>query len=159
MLADFPGEGSWAAQCCGYTFFVKDNRLPFSYNFLGRDVFTVIFDTDAPVGDGALRDEMEPAGGPDLAARTGVAASVDLYIDRKLVGAVGMPHTVPNAFSTEGLAYGHDGGGVVTSDAYREGFAFIGTLKHVTFDLSGIPDRRYRHRSQGRHGAPPSSLT
>ena len=48
-----------------------------------------------------------------------------------------MPHTVPNIFSSEGLTCGHDGGSVVAPDAYRDGFAFTGTLKRVTFDLSG----------------------
>jgi hypothetical protein len=121
----------------GYTLFVKDNRLHFVYNFLGRNFFTVVSDTDVPVGDVALRYEMEPTGQPDFAAGKGVPASGQLYIDGKLVGAVDMPHTVPNIFSSEGLTCGHDGGSVVAPDAYRDGFAFTGTLKRVTFDLSG----------------------
>ena len=56
----------------GYTFFVKDSRLHFVYNFLGRDFFTVASNTDVPVGDVSLRYEFEPTGEPDFAAGKGV---------------------------------------------------------------------------------------
>jgi hypothetical protein len=121
----------------GYTFFVKDNRLRFVYNFLGRDVFTVTSNTELPVGDVALRYEFEPTGEPDFAAGKGVPATGQLYIDGKLVGAVDMPYTVPNIFGTEGLTCGHDDGSRVAPDDYQDDFAFTGTLKRVTFDLSG----------------------
>ena len=126
----------------GYSFFVKDSRLHFVYNFLGRDFFTVVSDTEVPVGDVSLTYELEPTGEPDFAAGKGVPASGQLYIDGKLVGAVDMPHTVPNVFSTEGLTCGHDGGSRVAPDDYPDNFAFTGTLKRVTIDLSGdlIPD-------------------
>jgi arylsulfatase len=48
-----------------------------------------------------------------------------------------MPHTVPNIFSSEGLTCGHDGGSRVAPDHYHDHFAFTGTLKRVTIDLSG----------------------
>ena len=54
-----------------------------------------------------------------------------------------MPYTVPNIFSSEGLTCGHDGGSRVAPDFYHDDFAFTGTLKRVTIDLSGedlIPD-------------------
>jgi hypothetical protein len=121
----------------GYSFFVKDSRLHFVYNFLGRDFFTVVSNTEVPVGDVSLTYELEPTGEPDFAAGKGVPASGQLYIDGKLVGAVDMPHTVPNVFSTEGLTCGHDGGGRVAPDDHQDDFAFTGTLKRVTFDLSG----------------------
>jgi arylsulfatase len=121
----------------GYSFFVKDRRLHFVYNFLGRDFFTVVSDTEVPAGDVALRYEFEPTGQPDFAAGKGVPASGQLYIDGKLVGAVDMPHTVPNIFSSEGLTCGHDGGSRVAPDHYHDHFAFTGTLKRVTIDLSG----------------------
>jgi arylsulfatase len=121
----------------GYSFFVKDNTLHFVYNFLGRDFFTVVSNTEVPVGDVALRYELEPTGEPDFAAGKGVPARGELYIDKKLVGAVDMPHTVPNLFSTEGLTCGHDGGSRVAPDDYADAFPFTGTLKRVTIDLSG----------------------
>ncbi|WP_210422825.1 arylsulfatase [Cryobacterium sp. BB307] len=127
----------------GYSFFVKDNRLSFVYNFLGRDLFTVVSNVDVPSGDVSLRYEFEPTGEPDFAAGKGTPARGQLYIDDNLVGEVDMPHTVPNIFSTEGLTCGHDGGSRVAPDDYQDDFPFTGLLKRVTIDLSGtdlIPD-------------------
>jgi arylsulfatase len=121
----------------GYSFFVKDNRLHFAYNFLGRDLFVVASNTEIPQGDVSLRYELEPTGAPDFAAGKGVPASGQLYIDGRLVGAVDMPHTVPNIFSTEGLTCGRDGGSRVAPDHYADAFPFTGILKRVTVDLSG----------------------
>ena len=56
----------------GYSFFVKDSQLHFVYNFLGRDFFTVVSDTEVPTGDVSLRYEFEPTGEPDFAAGKGV---------------------------------------------------------------------------------------
>ena len=86
----------------GYSFFVKDDRLHFVYNFLGRDFFTVTSNAEVPVGDVSLRYEFEPTGEPDFAAGKGVPASGELYIDGKLVGAVDMPHTVPEHLQHRG---------------------------------------------------------
>ena len=126
----------------GYSFFVKDNRLHFVYNFLGRDFFKVSSNTNVPTGAASLRYELEPTGEADFAAGKGVPARGELYIDGKLVGAVDMPHTVPNLFSSEGLTCGRDGGSRVAPDDYVDGFAFTGTLERVAIDLSGelIPD-------------------
>lgn len=121
----------------GYSFFVKDNRLHFVYNFLGRDFFSVASDADIPHGAVQLRYEFEPTGEADLAVGKGVPARGQLYIDEKLVGAVDMPHTVPNIFSTEGLTCGYDGGSRVAPDHYDDAFAYSGTLRRVTIDLSG----------------------
>ena len=47
-----------------------------------------------------------------------------------------LPHAVPVIFGTEGLTCGRDGGSHVAPDAYSDDFAFTGTLKRVTMDLS-----------------------
>ena len=121
----------------GYAFFVKDQKLHFVYNFLGRDIFVVTSNTDVPTGEVSLRYEFEPTGQPDLAAGKGVPGRGELYIDEKLVGAIEMPHTVLLIFSTEGLTCGYDGASRVAPDAYSDEFRFTGTLKRVTLDLSG----------------------
>ena len=121
----------------GYSFFVKDSKLHFVYNYLGRDLFTVVSDRDVPVGEVSLRYELEPTGEADLAVGKGMPARGELYIDGNLVGAVDMPHTVPNLFSTEGLTCGKDGGSRVASDDYDNAFPFTGTIKQVKIDLSG----------------------
>ncbi|HEY6688068.1 MAG TPA: hypothetical protein VI094_17875 [Propionibacteriaceae bacterium] len=81
-----------------------------------------------------------------------------------------MPYTVPRIFSTEGLTCGHDRGSRVAPDDYYDGFAFTGTIKRVTIDLSAdlivdsgtdmkvamarqwIPPPGRSHRSMAGHG-------
>ena len=58
----------------GYSFFVKDSRLHFVYNFLGRDFFTVTSNSEVTAGEVSLRYELEPTGEPDFAAGKGVPA-------------------------------------------------------------------------------------
>ena len=138
-----PGDGAegiliaHGGRVGGYAFFMKDDRLHFVYNYLGRDVFTVASDVTVPAGEVALRYEFEPSGGPDFAVGKGVPARGEVYIDQKLVGAVQMPYTVPVIFSTEGLTCGYDGGSRVAPDAYGDEFRFTGIIKRVTLDLSG----------------------
>lgn len=121
----------------GYTFFVKDRRLHFSYNYLGRDRFDVTSSEEVPEGEVSLRYEFEPTGEPDLANDKGVPAIGEIHINEKLVGAIEMPHTVPVMFGTEGLTCGHDGGSRVAWDIYSDPFRFTGTIKRVTLDTSG----------------------
>ena len=120
-----------------YAFFVKDQKLHFVYNFLGRDTFVVTSKAEVPQGEVSLRYEFEPTGPPDFAAGKGVPGRSELYINEKLVGAIEMPHTVPIIFSTEGLTCGYDGGSRVAPDLYSDEFHFTGTIKRVTLDLSG----------------------
>jgi arylsulfatase len=126
----------------GYTFFVKDQRLYFLYNWLGRDMFWLKSNEVVPDGEVELRYEFEPTGKPDPAQGHGVPARGQLYINRKLVGSIDMPYSVLNLNGTEGLTCGYDGGDHVARDVYGDAFAFTGNIKRVTLDLSGelIPD-------------------
>ena len=51
----------------GYAFFVKDQRLHFLYNFMGRDKFWLQSDETIPKGEVELRYEFEPTGTPNPA--------------------------------------------------------------------------------------------
>jgi hypothetical protein len=86
--------------------------------------------------------EFEPIGQPDPANGKGVPARGQLYINRKLVASIDMPHSVPAMYGTEGLSCGYDGGSPVAPEEYTDEFRFTGTIKRVTIDLSGelIPD-------------------
>jgi arylsulfatase A-like enzyme len=121
----------------GYAFFVKDDKLHFVYNYLGRDRFVVESDEKVPTGDVSLRYEFEPTGEANFAEGKGAPANGQLYIDKQLVGAVQMPHTVPVMFGTEGMTCGYDGGSQVAPDAYSDAFRFTGAIKRVTIDLAG----------------------
>jgi hypothetical protein len=119
----------------GYTFFVKNNKLQFIYNYLGRENFQVTSNLEVPEGDVILRYEFEPVGQPDPAADKGTSALSQLYLNKTLVGAVQMPCTVQVSFCLEGLTCGYDGDNQVAPDHYPDQFPFSGLLKQVTLDL------------------------
>jgi arylsulfatase len=121
----------------GYALFVKDQRLHFLYNYLARDKFWLRSKEKVPEGKVELRYEFEPTGKPDFAKGKGVPARGQIYINRKLVGDIDMPHSVPNLFGTEGLTCGYDGGAPVAPEEYSGEFRFTGTIERVTLDLSG----------------------
>jgi len=121
----------------GYTFFVKDKRLYFLYNFLGRDRFWLKSDATVPEGEVELRYEFEPTGKPDIAQGYGVPARGQLYINRKLVASIDMPYSILVIFGTQGLTCGYDGGEPAAPEEYDGTFRFTGTIKRVTVDLSG----------------------
>jgi arylsulfatase len=126
----------------GYTFFVKEQKLYFLYNWLGRDKFWLKSDAVIPEGAVELRYEFEPTGKPDPAHGLGVPARGHLYINRKLAANIDMPHSVLAIFGTQGLSCGYDGGEPAAPEEYSGSFRFTGTIKRVTIDLSGelIPD-------------------
>ena len=121
----------------GYTMFVKNQHLCFLYNFLGRDKFWLKSDETIPEGEVELRYEFEPTGKPNVAEGKGVPARGQLYINRKLVASIDMPHSVLNMYGTEGLSCGYDGGSPIAAEEYTDEFAFTGKIKRVTIDLSG----------------------
>jgi arylsulfatase len=126
----------------GYVFFVKEKRVYFLYNWLGRDKFWLKSDPVVPEGEVELRYEFEPTGKPDPAQGHGVPARGQIYINRKLVASTDMPHSVLAMFGTQGLTCGYDGGEPAAPEEYKAPFRFTGTIKRVTLDLSGelIPD-------------------
>lgn len=126
----------------GYTFFIKDGKLRFIYNYMGRDLFDLISNIPVPRGEVTLRYEFEPMGNANVAVGKGTSALGQLYINDILVGAMHMPHSVPIMFATAGLTCGYDGGDRVVPKEYADAFPFTGTLKRVTLAVSGefIPD-------------------
>ena len=126
----------------GYSFFVKDSRLYFLYNYLGRDKFWLKSNQTIPEGEVELRYEFEPTGKPNPAEGMGAPARGQLYINRKLVASIDMPLSCLIIFGTQGLTCGYDGGEPAAPEEYEGSFRFTGTIKRVTVDLSGelIPD-------------------
>jgi hypothetical protein len=145
LIQDGSAEGVLLAQggnTGGYTFFVKEGKLHFLYNWLGHDKFWLHSNETIPEGDVELRYEFEPTGKPDPAQGLGAPARGQLYINRKLVASLDMPYSILNMWGTEGLTCGYDGGDRVAAEEYGDEFRFTGTIKRVTLDLSGelIPD-------------------
>ena len=120
----------------GYTFYVADGRLRYTYNYVGLDRFDVVSPGALPEGRHALRFEFEPTGEPDIAQGKGVPGRAQLYVDGELVANGDFPHTTPLLFELEGLSCGYDFG-APASEGYDPPFRFTGTIHEVAFDVSG----------------------
>jgi arylsulfatase len=121
----------------GISFFVKDGKLCYAHNYVGKEITIVRSQTKVPAGRHELRFEFEPAGPPDILKGKGSAGRAQLYIDKKLVGQVEMAITTPLGFGLAGgVAVGADVGSPVTTD-YKAPFPFTGKLYTVKVDVSG----------------------
>jgi arylsulfatase len=121
----------------GYTFFVKDDKLQYAYNYVGRKFYYVESNVSIPEGRHQLCYEFEKTGEPEIFKGLGAAGLGQLYIDGKLVGQVEMPVTNPITLSiTSGIAIGADPGSSVT-DRYKGPFSYNGKLYSITINVSG----------------------
>jgi arylsulfatase A-like enzyme len=120
----------------GIALYVKDNRLHYVHNYVGRSEYRATALTPLKPGAHQLRFEFEPTGEPDLRAGKGTPGRGQLYVDGELVANKDIPVTVPITFGLEGASCGYDFGEAVSHD-YEAPFAFTGTLRAVTVDLSG----------------------
>ena len=139
---DVPSGGAEGVLLCqgtaagGYSMFIKDGKLQYVHNYVGRAVYKVQSEIDVPAGRHELRFEFEPTGAPDLATGRGASGNMQLYIDGALVGNAEAPMTTPFIFNPGALTCGFNPGSPV-SDDYPSGFKFTGTLRTVTVDVSG----------------------
>jgi arylsulfatase len=67
----------------------------------------------------------------------GAPGTGKLFVNGKQVGKVDMDVTVPLIFSIEGMSVGWDYGDSVDHKNYKPPFKFTGTVKSVSFDISG----------------------
>jgi len=127
------GQGSIAG---GWTFYVKDGRLHYAHNYVGRETYSVSAPDPLPAGRHQLRFEFEPTDKPDIARGQGAPGRAQLYIDGKLVAQAEFPVTTPVGLNPGGLTCGANPGSAIIPD-YQAPFRFTGTLYTVTVDLSG----------------------
>jgi arylsulfatase len=121
----------------GYSFYVKDGKLQYLYNYVARNFYHVESNTPVPTGRHQLRYEFEVTGKPDILKGIGSAGLGQLYIDGELVGQVEMEVTNPIMLGlASGVAVGADPGSPVT-DKYQSPFNFNGVIHSVTMDVSG----------------------
>jgi arylsulfatase A-like enzyme len=120
----------------GYSFYVKDGKLRYVHNYVGRQLLEVESDEMVPAGKHELRFEFEPTGPPEPAQGKGAPGRMQLYLDGKLVGNAEAAITTPFMFNPGSLTCGANPGSPVTPD-YEGPFAFTGTLHSVTLDVSG----------------------
>ncbi len=120
----------------GYSFYVKDGKLRYVHNYVGRQLLEVESEDVLPAGKHALRFEFEPTGEPDLSKGAGAPGRLQLYVDGTLVGDADAAITTPFMFNPGALTCGANPGSPVTPD-YEGPFTFTGTLHSVTLDVSG----------------------
>jgi arylsulfatase len=139
---DIPEGGAEGVLLCqgtsagGYSFFVKDGKLRYAHNYVGRAVYAVESAEVLKPGKHALRFEFEPTGQPDMAHGKGAPGMLQLYVDGALAGNVEAPVTTPFVINPGALTCGANPGSAVTDD-YASPFKFTGTIHSVTVDVSG----------------------
>ena len=139
---EIPAEGaegvllSQGTAAGGYSFYVKDGKLRYVHNYVGRQLLEVESENALPVGKHELRFEFEPTGEPDPSKGKGAPGRLQLYVDGSMVGNAEAPLTTPFMFNPGALTCGANPGSPVTPD-YEGPFTFTGTLHGVTLDVSG----------------------
>jgi arylsulfatase len=120
----------------GYSLFVKDGRLHYVHNYVGRSLHKVSSPEPLPPGAHDLRFEFEPTGQVDLANGRGAPGRLQLYVDGRLVADAETPVTTPFMLNPGALTCGANPGSPVTPD-YPSPFRFTGTLHSVIVDVTG----------------------
>src|SRR6185312_9103923 len=87
----------------GFSFYVKDGKLVYGYNYCADQRFRVQSEASIPEGDHIFSFEFTPTGKPDIAKGRGVPANIKLLVDGKPVGSGDLPVTTPLSL---GLAAG-----------------------------------------------------
>lgn len=122
----------------GYSFYVKDGKLNYLYNYVARSMYLVQSTEAIPDGRHQLRFEFEITGEPDVLKGIGAPGIGQLYIDGRLVGQAEIGITNPIMLGlASGVAIGGDPGSPVTLDLYQAPFEYSGSLHTVTMDVSG----------------------
>ena len=132
-------EGVLLSQGCaagGYSLYMKEGKLHYVHNWVGRALYSVASEDDVPTGKHDLRFEFEPTGKPDLPHGKGAPGLMQLYVDGALVANAEAPTTTPFMLNPGALTCGANPGSPVTPD-YPSPFRFTGTLHEVIVDVSG----------------------
>jgi arylsulfatase len=141
-LVEIPEEGAEGVLVSqggvdgGFTFFVQDGKLRYTYNYVADQRFEIVGDK-VPTGRHALSFEFEPTGEAKPLEGKGAPGKAKLFIDGKPAGEGELPVTIPLTMGlAAGVSIGQDAGAPVT-DEYTAPFAFTGTIEKVIYDVSG----------------------
>jgi len=118
----------------GFSLYVQDGRLRYTYSFLGVKVETLTATENLPTGKVPVRYEFIA----DQPGKPATGGRGRLFIADKQVGENHMEQSVPQRFTTyAGMDIGKDNGEPV-SPTYQamSPFAFTGKIGKVVFDLS-----------------------
>ncbi len=116
----------------GYSFYVQNGRLRYTYNFGGLEETTIESSTTIPDGRSTLAAVVTPG--------EATSVEVELSIDGRVVGKGRIARTMPFRFALvgAGLTCGYDDGAAVSAN-YEAPFRFSGALHAAIIDLGGTP--------------------
>jgi Sulfatase len=145
-LVDIPEAGaqgvlfSHGARFGGHTLYVKDNRLHYVYNYVGRHEQKIVAERELPTGQDLILSAAFEKDGEDPPGSAN--GTLTLYYGDEKVGE-GRIKTQPGKFSLagDGLCIGRDSADPITNDYPGTApWAFAGgTIKRVAIDVSGEP--------------------
>ncbi|MDR3569587.1 MAG: arylsulfatase [Syntrophobacteraceae bacterium] len=121
----------------GFSLYVRNGKLRYAYNYVGRNLYCVESVDPVPSGRHKLRFEFEVTGKPDIASGRGAPGKGQLYFDGKLTGQSDIELTNPLTFGLlSSIVCGADAGAPV-DPAYKPPFPFTGVIHSVTVDVGG----------------------
>ena len=124
----------------GFTLFVQDGKLRYTYNYVADQHFHIVSDSDVPSGKHILSFEFAPTGPAEPLQGQGHAGHdhpLRRWRARGLWRAAGDRCPSPSGLAG-GVSVGLDAGAPVTPE-YAPPFAFTGTLIRAVYDVSGEP--------------------
>ncbi|HEV8064650.1 MAG TPA: hypothetical protein VGP46_07450, partial [Acidimicrobiales bacterium] len=129
---DVPDEGASGAvivhgsHAGGYIAYVRDGRLFFDYNHLGRDLTSIGAEVRLPPGPsvGRIVFTPDPIGGGDI----------ELFYGDVPVGSGHIPATTPVTFGFHGMTVGHQHGSAVSTGCDGKSAFTAGALKRVVIE-------------------------
>ena len=132
----------------GWSFYLKDGKPTYTYNWLGLQRYTVAAKEALPAGKATIRFEFAYDGGGVGNGGTGT-----LFVNGKNVATGRIEHTECCAFSAdEGVDVGADEGTPVT-EAYKVPFKFTGKIVGVTIELKEMKKTDLDDAVQARKAA------
>jgi arylsulfatase A-like enzyme len=132
----------------GWSFYLKDGRPTYTYNWLGLKSYTVAAKQALPPGKSTIRYEFVYDGGG-----VGKGGKGTIYVNGKSVATGRIDQTQCCMYSAdEGTDVGEDAGTPVT-EAYQTPFKFTGKIDKVTIDLKettpAVAGEAEKSRSEG----------
>jgi len=129
-----PGGGNGVliadgAEGGGFSLFLKDGKLTYTYNYFKQNVTTIAAPSALPPGPTKIKLDFAYDGGG-----IGKGANVTLSVNDKPVAKARIPETVHFAFSFEDtFDIGEDSASPVGN--YESPFRFNGTIQHIDLDI------------------------
>jgi arylsulfatase len=133
----------------GHSLYVKDQRLRYTFNWVGTHLQEVVADRELSPGDHVIVAEFVAEGRSSDPQMPGAEGTLTLYVDAEAVGSARII-TQPGMFCAvgDGICVGRDDASPVTPD-YVAPFCFTGgQIDKVVVDVSG--ERYVDHEAQVR---------